>query len=536
MSNQFYTKRVGIESLSEREEQYWKSKKIEYKPILEYNPLSKDEEKRLNDEYYVKNNKVGYEKLYASVRKPNGKSRTGKDQYSPTIRQVQAWYAKQSSAQDYKPVQKPKDLKPILVSEINDMVQMDYVVMSTELRFNGYHHILNCIDVLSKRAYSRTMKNQPNSDPTAAQTLVLATQIFDEIKARQGRYPRRLQTDNGSHFEAHFERAFLPGGSLTEIKYRPALRYRVTSMAVVERFNQTLRNMIRRFHSDGNRDWPAHLQQFVSNYNSNRHTMLKLTPDVASDPNPSNQTSQKIQEAKDRVKASARAKNKNSMTLDVGDKVRLVNFKKLKSPQYKDEPNWWPEVHEIYHVFRPRNPIDPLRYALNPNPPTTIVGNRPGYRGAAAKGRRQFSVYELLIIGRKGEAGSDKIKVSTEIEVLGKIDEEEEDTRQTPTKGRKPKAKPTRTAPVALRKRTQFRPEELVGKSVKIKWDNEGVLDTEAVKSRGDQGTFYKAKVLSYDATKRLHSLKYSDGKSATINVSDPKKADYIGKGFWTMA
>ena len=47
MSNQFYTKRVGIESLSEREEQYSKSKKIEYKPILEYNPLSKDEEKRL---------------------------------------------------------------------------------------------------------------------------------------------------------------------------------------------------------------------------------------------------------------------------------------------------------------------------------------------------------------------------------------------------------------------------------------------------------------------------------------------------------
>ena len=62
------------------------------------------------------------------------------------------------------------------------------------------------------------------------------------------------------------------------------------------------------------------------------------------------------------------------------------------------------------------------------------------------------------------------------------------------------------------------------------------MLDTEAVKPRGDQGTFYKAKVLSYDATKRLHSLKYSDGKSATMNVSDPKKADYIGKGFWTMA
>ena len=102
MSSQFYSKRIGIESLTPAQEKYWKGKGKTYRPILEYRPLTKDEETRLKDEYYVKNNRVGFEKLYASVRKENGKSKTGKPQFSPTIRQVQAWLSQQEVAQDYK--------------------------------------------------------------------------------------------------------------------------------------------------------------------------------------------------------------------------------------------------------------------------------------------------------------------------------------------------------------------------------------------------------------------------------------------------
>ena len=154
----FYTKRIGIESLTSAQEQYWKNKNVKYRPILEYKPLTAAEEKRLKDEYYVKNNRVGFEKLYASVRTPNGLTATGKEQYSPTIRQVQAWLTQQTAAQDFKPVQQPKDTKPIIVSKVNDLVQMDYMVMTSAMKYNGYSHILNCIDVLSKRAYSRTIQ------------------------------------------------------------------------------------------------------------------------------------------------------------------------------------------------------------------------------------------------------------------------------------------------------------------------------------------------------------------------------------------
>eukprot|EP01044_Picomonas_judraskeda_P046903 COSAG03_NODE_26413_length_259_cov_0.656250_1_plen_86_part_11 len=64
---------------------------------------------------------------------------------------------------------------------------------------------------------------------------------------------------------------------------------------------------------------------------------------------------------------------------------------------------------------------------LEPNPPTTIVGNRPGYRGPNAKGRRQFSVYELLMVARKGEEHWNTVKTSTEVEVMGKVESEEEE-------------------------------------------------------------------------------------------------------------
>eukprot|EP01050_Picozoa_sp_SAG11_P009423 SAG11_NODE_883_length_6737_cov_10.576981_6_plen_129_part_00 len=82
--------RYGTQSLNPTEQQYYNNKGIKFKPILEYKPLTKEEEERLHNEYYVKNNRVGFLKLYEAVRKPNGKTLTGKPVFSPTRAQVQA--------------------------------------------------------------------------------------------------------------------------------------------------------------------------------------------------------------------------------------------------------------------------------------------------------------------------------------------------------------------------------------------------------------------------------------------------------------
>ena len=56
----FYRKRVGIETLTQAEEQYWRNQNVNYRPILEYKPLTQAEEQRLRTEYYTNNNRVGY--------------------------------------------------------------------------------------------------------------------------------------------------------------------------------------------------------------------------------------------------------------------------------------------------------------------------------------------------------------------------------------------------------------------------------------------------------------------------------------------
>ena len=531
----FYRKRIGIETLTAAEEQYWRNQNVNYRPILEYKPLTQVEEQRLRTEYYTNNNRVGYEKLYYAVRQPNGQTTTGKQQYSPTIRQVQAWLTQQTVAQDYKPVKKPKDTKPIIVSKVNDLMQMDYLVMTKDLRYNGHKHILTCIDVLSKRAYARTIRLGAGHDPTAAQTLTMAQSIFNEVAQHEKSFPRRLQTDNGPHFLAEFERAFQPGGVLQTIKYSSGLRYRATSQSVIERFHRTLRNMIRRMAAGGQRNWPAQLQQLIDNYNKNQHSVLRMAPNDADDTN--------LDDAKQRIKDRAIMRNHNTLRLEVGDKVRLVNFKKQKDPKYKDEPNWWPEIYEIFHVVKPRNPSHPLRYMLEPNPPTTIVGNRPGYRGAQARGRRQFSVYELQILARKGEKHWDEIKTSTEIEVMGKLEseeEEDEDTKGTPSNGTNQAKPAAQTTPQPVRKSTRARqdkqPQDLVGKAIMVKWDNTGPLTKEHIEKEGDKGTFYKANVSSYDPDTGKHKVQYvSDKVIAEHNLVHPRKPEFIPTGFWKL-
>jgi len=64
---QIMTKRVGIETLNEQQQNYWQKKGVEYRPILEYKPLTQEEEDRLKTEYYDNNNRVGFETLYYAV-------------------------------------------------------------------------------------------------------------------------------------------------------------------------------------------------------------------------------------------------------------------------------------------------------------------------------------------------------------------------------------------------------------------------------------------------------------------------------------
>eukprot|EP01052_Picozoa_sp_SAG31_P012125 SAG31_NODE_700_length_12734_cov_212.705105_11_plen_208_part_00 len=202
------TTHYGVMALNEKAKRYYRDRGIKFQDILTYHPLTAEEERRLNDEYYGKSNRVGYRILYAKVRRPNGVSETGKPVYSPTRNQIQAWLAKQPAAQDFKPVERSKENRPILVSNIGDLVQADYLELVDTLRDGRHRYCLNMIDALSKYAVVRSPVTNPGKAPTAAQTLAAMREMLEEYRQKYGFYPKRLHTDNGPHFLGAFERAF----------------------------------------------------------------------------------------------------------------------------------------------------------------------------------------------------------------------------------------------------------------------------------------------------------------------------------------
>ena len=134
-----------------------------------------------------------------------------------------------------------------------------------------------------------------------------------------------------------------------------------------------------------------------------------------------------VQEYKDNAKEKAIQRNKNLQRLELHDKVRLVNFKKYKGgDQYKDEPNWWPEIYTIYHVWKSKVGR-PHEYSLEPNPPTTLV-NRDGYRGSMKAPRRKFTIYELQKLASKGDENYDKYKVTKQFDDIEPEAEPEPET------------------------------------------------------------------------------------------------------------
>ena len=196
--------------------------------------------------------------------------------------------------------------------------------------------------------------------------------------------------------------------------------------------------------------------------------------------------------------------------------MRLKNFKKAKGEgQYKDQPNWWPEIYTIYHVFKSKTGRAP-EYALEPNPPTTLV-NRPGYRGNMKTPRRKFTIYELQVLASKGDEDYEKYKVSTQFH-----EELEEEEVEKPMK--------------------EYKPPDIVDKKIDIKFYNSGkksyVVDKGSIKRRKkSSGTFYEGDVLTYDRNTMEHKIKFDDGVTDTYNFTNKDKDDYIAnKTGWRLA
>lgn len=154
-----------------------------------------------------------------------------------------------------------------LMVGINDTFQADLIEMIPFAEQNKeYRYILMVIDVFSKRAWARGLKNKTGQEVTRAMA-----SIFDE---NPNNIPRNLHTDDGKEFfNQNFQRL------LKKHKINHYSTYTKMKASIVERLNRTILNkLFRHFNLIGSHEWVSHVQRIIHNYNSTVHRTIKMRP------------------------------------------------------------------------------------------------------------------------------------------------------------------------------------------------------------------------------------------------------------------
>ena len=148
---------------------------------------------------------------------------------------------------------------------INDLFQADLVDLSSIASHNdGFRYLLNCIDVLSKKAWSLPLKTKSGKEVTSAFEKIL-------LEAK----PVFLQTDKGTEWlNSTFQSLLKSHG----IKFYTSENDDIKA-AVIERFNRTLKSRMWRYFTHKNtRRYLDVLQDLVHSYNNTFHRSIGMKP------------------------------------------------------------------------------------------------------------------------------------------------------------------------------------------------------------------------------------------------------------------
>jgi transposase InsO family protein len=150
-----------------------------------------------------------------------------------TAASAKNWLSSQDAYTLHKPVRRNFPRRKTYAKGINDLFQADLADMQQLARYNdGYSFLLNCIDVLTKRAFAIPLKNKRGSSVADA---------FEKIFAEAT--PTMIQTDRGTEFlNSQVQDVFRKHG----VKHYFSMNDDVKT-ACVERFNRTIKTRMFRY-------------------------------------------------------------------------------------------------------------------------------------------------------------------------------------------------------------------------------------------------------------------------------------------------
>ena len=195
---------------------------------------------------------------------------------------------------------------------------------------NGYKYILVVLDVFSRYAWARPLKDK---------TAPVTARAFQDILLSSS--PKKLWCDQGTEFTGAAFKRLLREHNI--ILYHT---FNDVKASIAERFIRTLR---RKIESDyiltHSTVWYKILPELIHEYNNTYHRSIKMTPEEARMPRNFTTVYENLYPTRTRVETSK---------FNVGDKVRIT----LKKRTFEKEAhgNWTEEIFEISKILT-TNPI-----------------------------------------------------------------------------------------------------------------------------------------------------------------------------------
>ena len=171
----------------------------------------------------------------------------------------------------FNPPKKNYPTNKTIIKHIDDTWSIDLLDFNDYKPANnkGYRYILVVIDNFSKFGWTIPLKNKYSKT---------IKDEFANIINKSKRKPYLLESDDGGEFVNKIFNEFLKQNSIKRYS-----RYTSHGAVFAERFNRTLRNLLKKpVFLKGNANWIDELQTVTKLYNNTIHHSTKMTPTQAS--------------------------------------------------------------------------------------------------------------------------------------------------------------------------------------------------------------------------------------------------------------
>jgi hypothetical protein len=418
--------------------------------------------------------------------------------------------------------------KPILAVSPNNRWGIDCINMVSYASKNGginigYKFILTVVDYFSRKVWVRPLKRQ-----TAINVRDELISIVNETKT----YPRIVQADNGSEFQAETSAWFKENN----IIYIKTLSYSPESNGLVEGTNKKIRKILREIMIRTNtRNWVDHLQTTADLLNNQMNGTTKRNP------NSIWKEGHELQGEQDRdvirrheKRISNAIKNNDTVEYKKGDFVRVKmgtlfsSVRKLiKSGDKKNiVVNYSPTVYKITGIIAKDKPdivvrnktisYEKLRYTLSNLDGTPLASELKNNNPNAVRKSKRFFASDMQLVNDYDKETYLKDFSIEDALKLNKMDKRN-DIASERAKA-KPKAIVRAVLPLPI-------PRPVVVPVVVPVPVVDSYIGKELENTfQGFGRKLFIGKIMSYDKDEKKYSVKYADGYMQDYTLPEIKK------------